>query len=104
MAKEITIFAKARKNADGKTFPSYLTTLTKKDGSSQTVAVKFRAEIDPPREFPCNIIVEKDDINLQERVYQRQDTGDLAKAYTLWVSKWKAGSKYVDHSLDEYDV
>lgn len=102
--KELTIFAKSRTNADGKKFTTYLSTLTKKDGSTHTVAVKFRAEIEPPKEFPCNIIVEKSDINLQERIYTRQDTGELAKAYTLWVSGWKRGSKYVDHSLDDYDV
>ena len=105
MAKELTIFAKKRRSADGKkTFVSYLTTLTKKDGTTEKVGVKFREDAGEPKECPCNILIEKNDANLSVRQYIREDTGEAAEAKTLWVTAWKAGSKYVDHSLDEYDV
>lgn len=106
MAKEITIFAKKRTNKEGKTFDSFLTTLTKKDGTTQTVSVKFRQECPRPKaeECPLNIVVDKEDINLDTRTYIREDTGEQANGYTLWVTKWKAGSKYVDHSLDNFDI
>ena len=102
--KEITIFAKKRTNKEGKTFVSYITTLSRKDGSTLTVSVKFREEAGTPKECPCNIIVDKPDMNLQARKYIREDTGEMAEAYTLWITAWKPGSKYIDHSLDDFDV
>lgn len=105
MAKEITIFAKKRQSKDGKkTFTSYLTTLTKKDGTTETMGVKFREEAGEPKECPCNIIVNKDDANISKRTYIREDTGEAAEAKTLWVTAWKKGSAYVDHSLDDYEI
>ena len=105
MAKEITIFCKKRQSKDGKkTFNSYLTTLTKKDGTTQTVSVKFREEAGEPKEFPCNILVEKKNVNLHERKYRREDTGEEAIGHTLWVTEWKKGSEYIDHSLDDFDI
>lgn len=103
MAKELTIFTKKRTKADGKTFISYLTKLAKKDGTEITATIKFKETCDAPKEYPCNILVEKKDANLSERTFTREDTGELAKGYTLWVSEWKKGSPYVDHSLDEFD-
>ena len=101
---EITIFAKNRTNKDGKKFTTYLTTLTRKDGTKVSASVKFKEEIGSPKEFPCNILVEKKNANLNERRYKREDTGDEAIGYTLWISDWKKGSAYVDHSLDDFDL
>lgn len=104
MAKEITIFAKKRTNAEGKTFTSYLTTLTKTDGSEITTSVKFRDEAGAPKadKCPMNISVKKTDANLSSRKYTDKD-GNEATGFTLWVSAWKEGAPYVDHSLDDFD-
>lgn len=105
MATEITIFAKKRRSKDGKkTFLSYLTTLTKKDGTTETVSVRFREDCGDPKEFPCNVIVNKEDMNISRRQYIREDTGEAAEAKTLWITAWEPGSEYVDHSMDDYNV
>lgn len=102
----ITIFAKKRTTHEGKTFYSYLSTLKKNDGSEQTVSVKFREECGTPepKTCPCNIIVEKSDCNLSKREFVNEKTGEMAQSFTLWVSSWKPGAVYVDHSLDDYDI
>ena len=104
--KELTIFAKKRTTAQGKTFYNYLTTLTKKDGEELTVSVKFRESTGTPKpeECPLNIAVTKENLNLARRKYKREDTGELAEAFTLWINEWKKGSKYVDRSLDDFDI
>lgn len=101
---EITIFAKKRESKDGRKFTSYLTTLTKKNGDKNTVSVKFREEAGQPdaKNCPLNIVVEKADLNMATRNYTVEDTGEVRVAYTLWVSNWKPGKPYVDHSMDEY--
>lgn len=101
---EITVFAKKRKTEDGRQFYSYLAKLLKKDGSALTVSVKFRDETGNPKpeKCPMNILVSKGDMNLSEQRYEREDTGESAISYTLWVSKWTQGAEYVDHSLDDF--
>lgn len=102
---EITVFAKERKNAQGKTFWGYLTRLTnKKTGDIETVGVRFRqscGQPDPDR-CPCNIVINKGEANISETTYEREDTGEVAKSKSLWVNAWKMGSEYVDHSMDDY--
>ena len=100
---ELTIFAKQRTKEDGKKFTSYLTKLTKKDGTEVQATVKFRETIAPPKDFPCNIIVKRENANLATRKYKREDTGEEAIGYTLWVTTWEKGSKYVDKSLDDFE-
>lgn len=101
---EITVFAKKRAGKDGKNFYSYLAKLLKKDGSALTVSVKFRDETGKPKpeNCPMNIVVNKGDMNLSEKLYEHEDTGESAVSYTLWVSKWTEGAEYVDHSLDDF--
>lgn len=101
---EITIFSKKRQGRDSKYFNTFITTLTKKTGERVTMSVKFRedAGAPDPKKCPCNIVVEKHDMNIADRVYTREDTGETATAHTLWVSKWKQGGEYVDHSMDDY--
>lgn len=103
---EIAVFAKRCTGKDGKAFTRYLSTLTKKDGTRQTVAVKFREACGSPKaeECPMNINVERRDINLSSREFEREDTGEVGTAFTLWVSAWKQGTPYIDTSLDEYDI
>ena len=103
---EITIFSKKRTTKEGKSFYSYLTTLTKKDGTPHTVSVKFRDECGSPKpeNCPCNILVNKEDCNMSTKQFIREDTGEPGVSYTMWVSNWTKGSAYVDHSMDEYDI
>ena len=103
---EITIFAKKRTTAQGKVFYNYLTTLPRVDGGEDTLPVKFRedAGFPDPKECPQNIVINKDDVNIQRGKYTREDTGEVVPTKTLWVNKWKKGKPYVDHSLDDYKI
>lgn len=105
---QISIFAKKRTTKEGKTFYQFLTTLEKKDGTTETMRVAFR-DIEgnmPPKPDSCprNIVIEKDDANISTTKYTDNATGEIKNRKTLWVSKWESGEPYVDHSLDEYNV
>ena len=102
---EITIYAKKRNANDGKMFYSYLSTLTRKDGTKQTVSVKFRDEAGSPKpeKCPMNIKFDKVHGNLATKEFIRDDTGETATSYTLWVSAWEPGTPFVDHSLDDFE-
>lgn len=101
---EITIFAKQRKTTEGRAFYAYVATLPRKDGTNQTVGVKFRGDHQPrPESCPCIINVNKTDMNLSTRDITLKN-GDPGKSYTLWVSAWTPGRPYVDHSLDDFDI
>lgn len=102
---EITIFAKKRTTKDGKTFYGYISTLTRKDGTKQTVSVKFRDECGSPKpeKCPVNIKFDKSDANLATSEFVREDTGERATSYTLWVSAWENVSPYIDKSLDDFE-
>ena len=102
---EITIYAKKRHAADGKTFYSYLSTLTRKDGTKQTVSVKFRDEAGNPKpeKCPMNVKFDKGNANIAIREFVREDTGEVGTSYTLWVSAWEPGALFVDHSLDDFE-
>ena len=104
---EITIFSKKRQNKDtGVPFYSYLGKLTRKDGSQPTVSLKFREQAGNPKpdQCPMNIIVDKNDANLSDRIIgSDKETGEAIYGHTLWVTKWKPGSVYVDHSLDDFE-
>ena len=102
---EITIYAKKRTTAEGKTFYSYLSTLTRKDGGKQTVSVKFRDDAGNPKpeHCPMNIKFEKGWANMSTSEFTREDTGEIGTSFTLWVSRWEQGTPFVDHSLDDYE-
>lgn len=102
---EITIYAKKRTTTEGKTFYSYLSTLTRKDGTKQTVSVKFRdgAGNPKPENCPMNIKFDKGAANITSRVFTRKDNGEIGFSYTLWVFRWEQGAPFVDHSLDDFE-
>lgn len=102
---ELAIFAKKRTGNDGRTFYSYLSTLKKKDGTEQTVSVKFREECGKPKpeNCPMYINVDKGNANISRKQFIREDTGEAAESVNLWVSAWEQGKPYVDTSLDEYE-
>lgn len=98
----ITVFAKNRTTKDGRKFQSYITKLAKKDGTTDTVSVKFPPD-EAPKEFPCNIVItDKGDCNISEKEFVNTETGVTGKGKTLWVKKYTMGEPYVDHSLDDY--
>lgn len=103
---EITIYAKKRTGKDGKSFFSYLATLPRKDGTKQTVAVKFRDDAGNPKpeKCPMNIKIERNCANIATSEYVREDTGEVGVSYTMWVSAWAPGAPFVDHSLDDFDI
>lgn len=102
---KIAVFAKKGKTEDGKTFDRFIGRITKKDGEEITVSIRFRDECGQPKynECPMNIIVDKANANLTKRSYTREDTGEVCTAYTLWITAWSKGEKYVDHSLDDFE-
>ena len=102
----ITIFAKKRNTKDGKKFYSYLTTLTKKDGTELTTAVKFHESCGNPRpeECPLNVIIEKTDANLSSKKFTNPETGEVFDSFTLWVKNWVRDEKtWVDESLNDFE-
>lgn len=103
---ELTIFSKKRTSKEGKPFSTFLTTLTKKDGTTVTASVKFRdtCEMLKPEACPSNIIVDREGCNLASKTYVKESTGEVGSSYTLWVSNYREGSPYVDHSLDDFDI
>ena len=100
---KFTIFSKKQTTKEGKTFYRFLATLTRKDGTSQTVAVKFRDECGAPKpeKCPMNIIVDRGDANLSKKEFVKPN-GDTVLSCTLWVSRWEMGDPYIDKSLDEF--
>lgn len=102
---EILVFAKKRKKADGGTFNSYITTLTTKEGEERAMAVKFREDCPAPKadKCPCYIDIVREESNVSRKKYIREDTGEEAYGYTLWVGNWKPIEKeYKDTSMEEY--
>lgn len=101
---EISVFAKKRTTSEGKSFYSYLSRITKKDGTELPVTVKFREDSCkpvPPADCPCNIIINKDVSSLSSKKFETED-GQTGIGYTLWVGEWELGGEYVDHSLDDF--
>ncbi len=101
---EFTVFAKKRTMTDGKSFTSYLARLQRKDGSMQTVQVKFREECGAPKleDCPMNVIIDKENANLVTKDYVDKQ-GNTSTSHTLWVSAWKQGAEYIDTSLDDFE-
>ena len=102
--KEITIFAKKRTTSDGrKSFYSYLTTLTRKDGTPCTCSVKFvaPAENPDPVDCPMNIQINLSDCNLSVENYLDRN-GETKESHKLWVKAYKPGTPYQDHSMDDF--
>ena len=101
---ELTIFAKRRTKKDGQTFFNYITTLTRKDGTTMTVGVRFRQECGKPKGEDCPMVIRvpRKNANLSTMEYPDPETGEAMEAKRLWVSKWEFVGAYVDTTLDEY--
>lgn len=107
---KVLIFGKKRQTKDGKTFTAYVSKLPKKDGTELTVGVKFREECGSPKleECPCYVEVDRKDANLSTRSQEiTTEDGEVkdVTSHTLWIQAWKpSNEKYVDHSLDDFDI
>lgn len=101
MALEIAIYGKSKKAASGQQFMIYLSRLPMQDGTQLPVTVRFEEGVSKPKNFPCNIQIEKQNTHLSSRKYRREDTGEEQLSWTLWISAWTPGGVYVDHSMDD---
>lgn len=104
---QLTIFSKPRTTREGKRFNSYLSRIeNKRTAESKTVAVQFTTGCDAPASCPCNIIVEKADVSLSEKIFLFHNpvTGEDEERLSskLYIRKWRPGEEYIDHSMDDY--
>lgn len=108
----INVFCRKVQGRDGRYFPVYFSTLTKKNGEETKVSIKFRESCGSPdaSDCPCIIGVEKVNANLvtkpivlDDGTYLTDDNGEVKMSKTLWVSNWEMIGPFIDHSLDEYE-
>ena len=100
---KIAVFAKKRNTADGKKFYTFLSTLSRKDGTELTVSVKFPEDATPkPDDCPMYIDFDRKSANLAKKTFVREDTGEMCESYTLWVKRWTLAGEYIDKSLDDF--
>lgn len=104
---KVTIFSKKVKTNDGRSFNVFVSSLPKKDGTSQYVTVKYSGQ-DKNKEFDSNkcpfiIEVDKSDAHMSSKSFTDKTTGEIRKNYTLWIKDYKESDEvYVDHSLDDF--
>lgn len=102
---KINLFGKKRTTRDGKkTFITYFSTLTEKDGTEMKVNVKFREDAGQPEQLPCVIEFEKQDANLSDETYEKEVDGVKVteSKKVLWVNKF-IEHEYIDKSLDDFE-
>lgn len=108
---ELTIYASKKsyeKDGQTKNFYVYSTKIKNKTTEEEEFFnVKFREECgNPPgSKCPLNIIVEKDDVNITKKTRKYTTKDGVEKEIeekTIWVSAWKEGEPFVDHSTDDY--
>ncbi len=103
------IFAKKRKTQEGKEFYGYIATISKKDGTDETIGCKFKEECGAPKPDACPLYIEfeKEDGNIakkSETVVNEIGEETKVERKTLWISKYIiSDEKYVDTSLDDYE-
>lgn len=108
---ELTIYASKKsyeKDGQNKNFYVYSTKIeNKKTGEEEFFNVKFKEECGSPAgsKCPMNILIEKQDVNIVEKERSYTDKNGEEKTITektIWVSAWKEGTPFVDHSTDDY--
>lgn len=107
----IPIFAKeGMRKSDGGKFHSYLSSLTRKDGTTVKVSVHFRKEcgVPNPNKCPMMIYFDKKNANFVTREFDRTietDNGTETKhivEHRLWLSAWDEAGEYVDTSMNDF--
>lgn len=99
----LEVFGKQRSNKDGKPFTIYLSRITNmKTGEIVPVQVKFRMDVQLPKELPIIVNIEKKKANLVKEDWENEN-GETGVKYVLWVSEVKSYEDYVDHTLDDFE-
>ena len=102
---KINVFGKKRTTEDGKKFYTYLTKLSKKDGTEVTTQVKFREECGNPKKVPCTIEFDKKNANYSETDDYYIDENDVEVPFVrreLWITNYTE-SDYIDTSMDDFE-
>lgn len=99
----LEVFGKQRTNKDGKPFTTYLSRITNvKTGEVIPVQVKFRMDVQLPKELPIIVNVEKKNANLVKEGWENEN-GETGVKNILWISAVKSYEDYVDHTLDDFE-
>ena len=99
----LEVFGKQRTNKDGKPFTTYLSRITNmKTGEVISVQIKFRTEVEVPKELPIVANIEKKNANLVKEDWENEN-GETGVKHVLWVSKVKSYEDYIDHTLDDFE-
>lgn len=100
---KLTVFAKNVQKKDGKTFTKFLTRLTRKDGTEETVEVKFTQATKTLTANDCPCIINATHCNLAKQSGTNAESGVAWESKKLWVSAWETTNEvYRDTSLDDY--
>lgn len=104
----ITVFRKKVTPKNGnKPFNKYVTTLTKKDGTSVYADVMFEESVTVPTVFPTVLDVDKKNANLSTKrgSYTDEKTAEVKEIerHTLWIKAINKVSEYIDKSLDDFE-
>lgn len=106
--KTITIFGSKKQTKEGREFIVYCTHLENKEtGEEEYFTVKFRDGVEKPKNNPCNIDIEKENISIQTKKekYTDKETGEekeISKKI-LWINGYNESAEpYIDHSTDSY--
>lgn len=102
----VNVFPKKITAKNGNKFTKYVTTLTKKDGSTVYAEVKFSDEsLNQVDKFPVTLTINQGDGNFTSKTIHGKDKDGNPKDYirnTLWVSHISAVEEYIDTSLDDF--
>lgn len=99
----LEVFGKQRTNKDGKPFTIYLSRITNmKTGEIISVQIKFRTEVEVPKELPIVANIDKKNANLVEEDWENEN-GETGVKHVLWVSAVKSYEEYIDHTLDDFE-
>lgn len=99
----LEVFGKQRTNKDGKSFTTYLSRITNmKTGEIVPVQIKFRTDVEVPKELPIVVNVEKKSANLVKEDWENEK-GETGVKHVLWISEVKSYEVYIDHSLDDFE-
>lgn len=99
----LEVFGKQRINKDGKPFTTYLSRITNmKTGEIVPVQIKFRTEVEVPKELPFIANIDRKNANLVKEDWENEK-GETGVKNVIWVSEVKSYEEYIDHTLDDFE-
>ena len=99
----LEVFGKQRTNKDGKPFTTYLSRITNmKTGEIIPVQIKFRMDVQPPKELPIVMNVDKKNANLVKENWENEE-GETGVKHVIWISVVSSYEDYIDHTLDDFE-